>query len=385
VEACPAEWADFNTPFKLSLVLVDREIIEFSKKLYDAFNKVVFLKPQRIGENVYSSSNLMRQALFDGMYKSAPQVLEHFGMDIDWLRSQLGRIDNPVSRLVFLVEYTRANFPSSHQLEVLDSPKTNVETNSVACTMATLMGAYLLDQFGFEDNFYIQPSGHSVNGVNVEGSEYYVDFANGVVLKIKRSGVTRGNAGDKAEFVEIIDPFGSGGYRLAVSSDRTNLSLSVAGNLHGLLLKKRKGRLELKGDDDEETKKMKKYFSELAKPFDGWDLKIFSNSKYRRFLSPALVALQFHKEMEEERKRLKTLQHDFAGEKLLSPKVIVNLVKRTAANLGVRGIDPTGEKIVRKIKSDPRYPEFRKNPRIREFLSRLEEKGGLNAVTKTER
>jgi len=130
---------------------------------------------------------------------------------------------------------------------------------------------------------------------------------------------------------------------------------------------------------------MKKYFSELAKPFDGWDLKIFSNSKYRRFLSPALVALQFHKEMEEERKRLKTLQHDFAGEKLLSPKMIVNLVKRTAANLGVQGIDPTGEKIVRKIKSDPRYPEFRKNPRIREFLSRLEEKGGLNAVTKTER
>ena len=348
---------------------MDREIIEFSKKLYDAFNRVVFLNPQKISENVYSSPSLMRQALFDGMYQSAPQVLEHFGMDIGKLKSRMSRIRNPVSRLVFLTDYTNANFPTSPKMEVLDSPKIDVETNTIACTMATLLGAYLLDQLGFEDNFYIRPSAHSVNGVGVKGSDYFVDFANGVVLKIKRLGGIGESAGDKAQFVEIIDPFGSGWYRLAVSSDRASLSLSVAGNFYALLQKKREGSLEVKGDEDAETKKLKKYFSELAKPFEDWDLKIFL--KYRRFLSPGVVALQNQKEMEEERKRVKTLQHDFAGEKKLSPQVMAGLVNRIASNLEVQGINPTGERIVRKIKADPKYPKFRKDPKMREFLTRL--------------
>lgn len=360
---------------------MNKEIIEVSKKLYAAFNEVVFLSARKVeSEKVYSSPELMRQAFFDGMYEDAPQVLEHFRIDIGKLKKQLSKIKNPVSRLVDLADYTKVNFPRAHKLKVLDSPKINVETNTLACTMATLLGAYLLDQLGFEDNFYIRPSGHSVNGVNVKGSEYFVDFRNGVVRKIKRLGDTRDNIGNKAEFVEILDPYDSGWYRLAVSADRNTLPLSVIGNFHMLLSERRRGSLEVGGDEDEKTKRMKKYFSKLAKPFDDWDLKIFS--EYRRFLSPGVVAFQNKKEMEKERKRVKTLQHDFANEKTPSTAI---LVRRMAANLDVQDIDPTGEEIVRKIKSDPKYPEFSEDPKMQNLLARLKERGGLGAVINMER
>lgn len=361
------------------------ETTETSKKLYDAFNKVVFLNPQRIkSEKVYSSPKLMRQALFNGMYEGAPRVLEHFRIDVGKLGKQLSRIKNPVSKLVFLADYTSVNFPPAHKFKVLDSPKTNVETNTLACTMATLLGAYLLDQLGFEDNFHIRPANHSVNGVKVKDSEYFVDFGGGVVRKIKRLGDIKDNIGDEAELVEIINPFGSELYRLAISCDRSNLSLSVIGNFHELLRERSRGSFEVKGDEDEETRRMKMYFSALAKPFDGWNLRAFS--KYRGFLSPGLSALESKKEMEKERKRVRVeLEYERAGEKVLSPELISILVKRMAANLEVQGIDPTGKKIVQKIKSDPRYIKYRKDPRMRKLLTRLKEKGGLDAIISGEK
>lgn len=347
---------------------------EVSEKLYTAFNEVVFLKPRReLPKEVCASPQLMRQAFFDGMYEDAPRVLEVFGTDLGEIEREFKGIKGAASQLVTLADYTSIRFPSS-KLKVLDSPKINVETRTLACTMATMMGTYILDGLGFTDNFYIRPPSHSVNGVQVDGQEYYVDLRNGAVRKIRRTGRTRDNAGDTAEMVEILDPFDSEYFaRAAVACDRSNISLSVIGNFTGILHRKKEGGLDLENGEDEKHKHLKEYFFNMAEKFGDWDLDVFG--RYRRFLSPGIVKLEATVRMAKERKRWRRLTQEFDAEKALSNKTAVMLARKMAGDLEVQSIEPTGEGVIERIESDPRYKEYKDSPQMLALVKGLKEKG----------
>lgn len=352
---------------------------EISEKLYKAFNEVVFLKPRReLPKEVCASPQLMRQAFFDGMYEDVPKVLEAFGVNLDKLKERLDKIKNPVSKLVALADYTRAKFPPSSDLRVLDSPKIGVETGTMHCSMATMAGAYILDRLDFRENFHIRAPSHSVNGVRVHGREYYVDLRNGAVREIRRTGETRDNAGDVAEIVEVLDPFASDYFAaVAVACNRNNIARTVMGNFSGLLHRKKEGGLDLENGEDEKHKHLKEYFFNMAEKFGDWDLDVFG--RYRRFLSPGIVKLEATVRMAKERKRWRRLTQEFDAEKALSNKTAVMLARKMAGDLEVQSIEPTGEGVIERIKSDPRYKEYKDNPQMLALVKGLKEKG-LNYV-----
>jgi hypothetical protein len=320
--------------------------LSLSRRLFEAFNSTVFLTERAIpSDKVLESPRLMRQALFEGMYEDAPRVLEEFEFDLEVVKKEFGRIKNPISRLVLLADLAAFSFPPGPNLKVLDSPKINVETKTIACTMATLLGFYILDNLDFENNFYISPPSHSVNGVRVGVREYYVDIRNGAVREIRRTGKVKGTNWGRAEVVEILDPFESGYFaRLAVACMGDNLSSSVGDNFLALLRAYRRKELRPEEGDDQKNKFLKGYFSQMASEFSNWSPENFA--KYNSFLSPGLIALVSGAKMEEERKRMEKLHRRSSSDDRDK-----RLVRQSAGDLAVQGIEPTVDKVVDRLQS----------------------------------